>query len=675
MELVPQSLAVLIRRAERELAAAKAIYDLPQNKWWKGTPSGIDFSRAFHGEKAANVVGPAAGPHTQLAQNIALSYLSGARILELKTVQILDELKIPRPCIDVTNIGFNVEWSQELRVEQSRDEYAKSALLIAALKRMGVVDEPYLLDLSLGYDLAGISSEKITGFVRDMLDASKTIDRLLAELPPDLAKYRDLSVNPRLVSCVTLSTFHGCPSHEIEKIARYLLEEFGLHVVVKLNPTLLGFETVRGLLHDTLGYHELSVRQQTFDNDLQWNDALAMIARLRAVAHQRGLIFGVKMTNTLVVDNFKDFFTEKEMYLSGQPLHVLSSQLLAKVRSALPVIGPNGEAPVVYSFSAGIDQHNFAMAAAADLCPVTTCSDLLRPGGYARLPKYLENLSSAMKKVGARDLDEYILRAHGAEMGDLSGLDARERALLVHRAGTFNTVKLAEAALADARYRKEANSKTPKKIGSQLHLFDCVNCDKCVPVCPNNANFAYDAVPLATTAKSWSMENGNLSESSAVPFTIGETHQLATFIDFCNGCGNCDVFCPEDGGPYVMKPHWFGGPASFAAEKHLDGFYLESKDVITGRFQGKFVRLAIDRATAIADFENDVLKARVHVARGGLVLLSLEAKNAGERVELQGSEVLVLLALLDGVQKSVNPVSAALLEVATAAPALAILNG
>src|SRR5688572_20407364 len=135
MELVPQPLSHLIRRAEREKGS---VFDLPKSKMWRGTPKGLDFSRSFHGERAANVVGPAAGPHTQMAQNIALSYLAGARILELKTVQIMDELKIPRPCIDAANIGFNVEWSQELKIEQSTDEYAKAALLIAALQRMGL---------------------------------------------------------------------------------------------------------------------------------------------------------------------------------------------------------------------------------------------------------------------------------------------------------------------------------------------------------------------------------------------------------------------------------------------------------------------------------------------------------------------------------------------------------
>jgi putative selenate reductase len=161
MELVPQPLAHLLRRMLREPSgsADASVFDLPKAKMWRGTPAGVDLSRRFHGERAANVVGPAAGPHTQLAQNIALSYLAGARIMELKTVQILDELKIPRPCIDATNVGFNVEWSQELKIAQSTEEYAKAALVVAALQRLGLPeglgagDQDYLLDLSLGYDV------------------------------------------------------------------------------------------------------------------------------------------------------------------------------------------------------------------------------------------------------------------------------------------------------------------------------------------------------------------------------------------------------------------------------------------------------------------------------------------------------------------------------------------
>ncbi|MCD6494563.1 putative selenate reductase subunit YgfK, partial [Candidatus Bipolaricaulota bacterium] len=45
------------------------------------------------GSRLATPVGPAAGPHTQLARNIISAWLSGGRFMELKTVQIMDELE------------------------------------------------------------------------------------------------------------------------------------------------------------------------------------------------------------------------------------------------------------------------------------------------------------------------------------------------------------------------------------------------------------------------------------------------------------------------------------------------------------------------------------------------------------------------------------------------------
>lgn len=719
MELVPQPLDHLIRRVlrEPESTRARAVFDLPAAKMWRGTPAGLDLSRRFHGERAATVVGPAAGPHTQLAQNIALSYLAGARILELKTVQILDTLTIPRPCIDATNVGFNVEWSQELRIPDSRDEYAKAALLIAALQRLGVPeglpaqDRDHLLDLSLGYDLKGISSAPVTDFLRTMLDASAVFERLLAALPADLAGFRDLAPDPRLVSCVTLSTFHGCPAHEIEAIAAYLLETVGVHVVVKLNPTLLGFDTVEGLLHEHLGYRELKIQRKTFEADLQWSDALAAIGRLRAIAHRRGLTFGVKLTNTLVVDNHKRFFTEKEMYLSGQPLHVLATALLARLRAAVPLLGADGEPPLGYSFSAGIDQHNYPLAVAADLLPVTTCTDLLRPGGYSRLPRYHEALAEQMRARGATTIEAYILAVHGegqqamAEVAPIAaaelhrrgrpvregfegalqraaatfasdpaadpgallareGVDAEAAALVrvlwLHQAGSRNAAHLARAARENRRYLAESNRKVPKKIGSSLSLFDCVNCDKCVPVCPNDANFTYTITPFTLAAPIWRVEGGAVVEERSAPIAAAETHQLATFVDFCNACGNCDVFCPEDGGPYVVKPHWFGSRAALEAEARIDGFYLESRDTIAGRLRGAPVRLTVDRGAGRATFETDGVEATLTLLPGALRLDAHRLKEGARTGEIRGPDVVVLAALLDGVQATVNPVSAAL---------------
>src|SRR5689334_47551 len=112
-ELRPIPLSQLFQRIAEEPRRQQSIFDLPQKKFYrpKSTP---DLSVALHDRVAQTPVGPAAGPHAQLAQNIVLAWLGGSRVIELKTVQILDQLKIPRPCIDAATIGFNAEWSQEL---------------------------------------------------------------------------------------------------------------------------------------------------------------------------------------------------------------------------------------------------------------------------------------------------------------------------------------------------------------------------------------------------------------------------------------------------------------------------------------------------------------------------------------------------------------------------------
>ena len=46
---------------------------------------------------------------------------------------------------------------------------------------------------------------------------------------------------------------------------------------------------------------------------------------------------------------------------------------------------------------------------------------------------------------------------------------------------------------------------------------------------------------------------------------FAKPRQIATFADACNECGNCGVLCPEDGGPYLTKPLFFGSLAAFEA--------------------------------------------------------------------------------------------------------------
>ena len=84
-------------------------------------------------------VGPAAGPHTQLAQNIVAAYYTGSRFFELKTVQIMDGADLSacvnKPCIKADDECYNCEWSTELYVPQAMEEYIKAWFLCKVIAK------------------------------------------------------------------------------------------------------------------------------------------------------------------------------------------------------------------------------------------------------------------------------------------------------------------------------------------------------------------------------------------------------------------------------------------------------------------------------------------------------------------------------------------------------------
>ncbi len=601
--LRPFPLYVLVRRAAEELPTG-SVYDLPVRHVFRGF-SGLDLSVEFHGHRCATPVGPAAGPHTQLAQNIALSWLAGGRILELKTVQVDDRLVIPRPCIDMRTVGFNIEWSQELLVEESLREYAKARLLVAILGELcGIpsAERDFVFDVSVGYSLDGIRSKKIASFFEGIKDARAVLDReraaLSRELPSSLRRLADVPCETRLSDSVTLSTFHGCPADEIAAISRHLLSELGLHTIVKLNPTLLGYEEVEDILHRRLGYTHIALRRQAFDRDLKWDDALSMFRELSGQAARLGLGFGVKLTNTLVVVNPGDFMPGEEAYLSGEPLHVLALTLGSRLREELGAAFP-------ISFSAGIDSANVASAVSSGFVPVTSCTDLLRPGGYERLHRQAEALAGAMHESGAATIPAFIRARAGGAGGDVA-----VASLLNHR-------RAAREALGAERYKAAKTGRLPRKIGTHLHLLDCVNCDKCVPVCPNDANFSYETPPRRITFRDLVVRDSRLSPGDERTFIAGgpksSAHQLANWADACNDCGNCDVFCPEDGGPYIEKPRLFSSLAFFLADAPRPGFFVRRKDdgsfAARGRWGGRDLELFV-RPDGSALFRDGVAELR-----------------------------------------------------------------
>ncbi len=611
-ELIPYPFASLIERMFSELESADSIFDLPSKSFFLGR-EGRDYSVPFHDKRAPTPLGPASGPQTQMAQNLVLSWLCGCRILELKTVQILDELEIPRPCIDMETIGYNVEWSQELKLEQSLHEYVKGAMLIEILKASGKLKMApgfgeVIYDMSVGYDLKGIQTERVQDYIRGMKDASAVVEHYRKQIPDRFSQFRDLDFPTNLSNSLTLSTFHGCPPDEIERIIDFLLNEHSLNCIIKLNPTLLGEERVRELLQGVMGYEAVNVPSKAFQTDTSWDQAQGFVQRLGVTADQLGLGFGVKFSNTLIVENHRSFFpeSEKEMYLSGPPLHVLATNLVDRFRDRF-----GDHYPI--SFSAGIDRKNFADAVAIGLTPITSCSDLLKAGGYSRATTYFRELDSRMDRLGVNTIPDYIIKAYGnaeqalSECGknaEDSKIDECRKALeegtsLLEAAGEdlygrwlsqcklLNTQTYAENATLDQRYALVKNSKPPTKVGSMLELFDCLTCDKCIPVCPNDANFMLSIPPEQVPVKTLTFEDGSWSVEESGKLVLDKKHQIANFADFCNECGNCDIFCPEDGGPYVLKPRFFGSRESFREFSNHDGFFIERNnggDTVLARF-------------------------------------------------------------------------------------------
>ncbi|MCB9838089.1 MAG: glutamate synthase [Phycisphaeraceae bacterium] len=585
-ELIPYPFASLVTRMLRELDERGSCFDLPASKFYTGD-GGLDFSVRFHGARASTPLGPAAGPHSQMAQNIALSWLGGSRIIELKTVQVIDTLTIPRPCIDMRTVGYNVEWSQELRLEQSLAEYVKGMMLIEILKASGKVPlaegaGDTIYDMSVGYDLAGITSPSVGAFLDGMRDCSALVERFRAEIPDEFAWARGIDFPSRLSDTLTLSTFHGCPPDEIERIIEHLLDARRLHCVIKCNPTLLGKARVDELLRDRMGYTSINAPASAFEKDTKWDQMVGFVTRLRAKAGSMGLGLGVKFTNTLLVEHDGDFLpaTEKEKYLSGHALHPISMTLVGEFRREFG-------AGIPVSFSAGIDRGNFPDAVALGLTPVTVCSDLLRQGGYARQAGYFEALGKRMTDAGASTIDEFIINSASAG----ATRPTREQAVLM------NTEQYAQCVADDPRYGAEANRKPPKKIGSMLEFFNCVTCDKCVPVCPNDANFTLHMPPEAIPVEILHQRDGRWVSEPGETVVLNKKHQIANFADFCNECGNCDVFCPEDGGPYILKPRFFGSESAFDEFPTHDGFFVERRNGgarVLARFSGARFEAVLD---------------------------------------------------------------------------------
>lgn len=342
------------------------------------------------GEHLETPFGPAAGPHTQLTQNILASYFAGARFFELKTVQIMDgdELAacIGKPCIVADDECYNCEWSTELTVPEALNEYVKAWFLLKLFTKEWGWGDPngFIFNMSVGYDFQGITTPKIDAFIEGLKDASKTAiwQECMDWTKANLHRFQNIdedylaSINPRVCTSITLSTLHGCPPQEIERIASYLIDTKKLNTFVKCNPTILGYDYARNTLNE-LGFDYVSFDEHHFNEDLQYRDAVPMFRRLLALAEKNGVTFGLKLSNTFPVEVRRGELPSEEMYMSGRSLYPLTIEMAKRISEEF-------DGKLRLSFSGGIDAFNIEELFSAGIWPITLATTLLKPGGYQR---------------------------------------------------------------------------------------------------------------------------------------------------------------------------------------------------------------------------------------------------------------------------------------------------
>ncbi|RLD11881.1 MAG: putative selenate reductase subunit YgfK [Chloroflexota bacterium] len=430
-----------------EYKSEGAIFGIQKDKFYYKKD---DVHFRLFGEKCETPIGPAAGPHTQVAQNLVTAYLTGGRFFELKTVQIMDTLEIEKPCIDAEKETYNTEWSTELTVPQAYDEYVKAWFLLHVLNKMlGIStseERAFVFNMSVGYDLEGLKTPKMDNFIEGLKDASdaEIFQTCQAELKIAIqegkipritdANFAD-EISPRISNSVTLSTMHGTPPEDQEAICKYLIGAKNLNTFVKLNPTLHGYAYVKAAL-ENLGYDEITLKEETFTHDMQYAAAVKMVRNLLAYAKECGVEFGVKLSNTLAVVNDKGTLPTNEMYMSGRALYPLTINLALKLAQEF-------DGNLAISYSGGADRFNIADILAAGLKPITMATYLLKPGGYARMTQLAELLKDEQAAIARTTIDLEKL------------------------------AQVAKDALENPRYSREAKPDASMKIGGTLEMLDC----------------------------------------------------------------------------------------------------------------------------------------------------------------------------------------------------------
>jgi ferredoxin len=252
-----------------------------------------------------------------------------------------------------------------------------------------------------------------------------------------------------------------------------------------------------------------------------------------------------------------------------------------------------------------------------------------------------------MERLGAADLDDLTRRRAGHPPDAEPGAAAR-----------LNLRRYAETVADDPRYAAAHHRAEPVRTGP-LAAWDCASCNNCVLVCPNGAFFSLPTTPGEHDAPVLRLDGPAVTIEPA-RWTVRRETQWVLFADSCNECGNCDTFCPEQGGPQRVKPRFHGTARDYEAAIPADGILVERGGrSVRARIEG--VEYRITRDEAGARFEDGVIEVALDRGHRPIATRVL-AQRDGHRLPLARYHQLRLLA--DAAMAEMNPVSARALPAA-----------
>ena len=325
--------------------------------------------------------------------------------------------------------------------------------------------------MSVGYDLDGIQRPNVQWYLDAMADASAYLPAYVDIVARRYPAVRDIDIPARLSDTVTLSTMHGCPPDEIERISRVPARGARPAHLGEVQPDAAGRGAGAGH-RQRRARATGTCRSPTRPSATTCGGTTPCPMFRRPAAGRgraRGLAFGLKLSNTLEVENWRSVFDRRPDDVPVGPgaprghrepggddrrgVRGRPAALVRRRRRLLQRGRPAGRAACAPSRSARTSSRRAATCACS-----STSSTSRRPSTRSGAGP---PTSSAGRSLAAR----------------------LPRPTAPRRRARFNLRRYADRTRRDWRYRKASfrtdRSKTPRALG----LFDCIAAP-CVDECP-----------------------------------------------------------------------------------------------------------------------------------------------------------------------------------------------